>query len=403
MKKILTSLIIVILLFQTIISPNIIYAVDSEQDNTDTIKEDTSESVPDPTKDDIMEVIKNGTGTKGDRENHPIDREIEGGKIFDLESNTMKSIITMLFGVLNFIPMTVSTIISIAITDFSVPDKGVPNYLTIEDLVFGKISMLDINFLSKQNMGTTQNGAEINDIIKENVAMWYYVIRNIAIALSLVILLYVGIRMAISTVASEKAKYKEMLKDWFISFILIFTLQYIISALFLAYTFCINITSNMYSNGTGFEQQIMEKVVLNNSKEIGTNLFMSSITYWVLVFYQLRFLLLYIKRYIVTGFLIAIAPAITVTYTLDKIGDKRAQAFETWKRELMINILIQPLHIVLYSVFIGTAGEIAKEAPILAILFFMALSRGEKVVKSVFNMRGAKSIHSMSETLKLGK
>lgn len=396
MKKILTSLIIVILLFQTIISPNIIYAVDSQIEQTEKNEEKS-------VKDDIMEMVEEGTGTKGDREDYEIDRQVDGGNIFSLKSNTMKSIITIVFSILNFIPISISTVMSIAVMDFTVLGEEAPNFFTIEDLVFGKISVLDINFLSNQNIGTTQNGVELNKMIKENVATWYYTVRNIAIALSLIVLLYVGVRMAISSVSSEKAKYKEMLKDWFISFILLFTLQYIISALFLAYSIVIDLTSGFYSNGTSFEQQIINKVMVDINSETGMNLMLTSITYWILVFYQLRFLLVYIKRYIVTGFLIAIAPAITVTYTIDRIGDKRAQAFETWKRELMINILIQPLHIIMYSVFIVAAGAIAQAAPILAILFFAALSRVEKIVKSVFKMRGANSIHSMSETLKLGK
>lgn len=399
MKKLLTSMLIIMVLFQTVLSPKTIFAAEVAEGQA----EESSDSVPDPTPEDIEDLLHNGTGTKGDKEDITINRDLGENNLYDQDSNTMKSIVTLLFGILNFIPMSISTIASIAITDFVVPEKEVPNFLTIEDLVFGRISMLDINFLSNQNMGTTQNGVEVNAAIKENVAAWYYAVRNIAIVLSLIILLYVGIRMAISTVASEKAKYKEMLKDWFISFVLLFTLQYIISAIFLFYSLCIQVTANLYSNGGGFEQQIINKIVIDIDQEIGMNVIFSSITYWILVFYQMRFLLLYIKRFIVTGFLIAIAPAITVTYTIDRMADKRAQAFETWKRELIINILIQPLHILIYSVFVVAAGAIAEAAPILAILFFVALSRVEKIVKSVFKMRGAKSIHSMSETLKIGK
>ena len=50
-------------------------------------------------------------------------------------------------------------------------------------------------------------------------------------------------------------------------------------------------------------------------------------------------------------------------------------------REFMVNVFIQPLHAMLYMVFMYSAGEIAKVAPIFAILFFMGLSRGEKICK----------------------
>ena len=43
------------------------------------------------------------------------------------------------------------------------------------------------------------------------VSQWYSAIRNIAIVLSMSVLLYVGIRMLLSTVAQDKAKYKGLL------------------------------------------------------------------------------------------------------------------------------------------------------------------------------------------------
>lgn len=44
-----------------------------------------------------------------------------------------------------------------------------------------------------------------------------------------------------------------------------------------------------------------------------------------------------------------------------------------------------------------SASEVIVRAPILAVVFFMGLSRGEKVVKEIFNARGMKSIHSMGK------
>lgn len=55
------------------------------------------------------------------------------------------------------------------------------------------------------------------------VAVWYYALRTIASAILLVVLIYVGIRMAMSTVSAEqKASYKKMLVDWTVSLVLIF-------------------------------------------------------------------------------------------------------------------------------------------------------------------------------------
>ena len=43
------------------------------------------------------------------------------------------------------------------------------------------------------------------------------------------VLLYIGIRMMLSTVASDKAKYKQMLIDWLVGMCLLFFMHYIMA------------------------------------------------------------------------------------------------------------------------------------------------------------------------------
>ena len=58
-----------------------------------------------------------------------------------------------------------------------------------------------------------------------------------------------------------------------------------------------------------------------------------------------------------------IAPLITLTYPLDKIKDKKSQAFDMWLKEFIFNALIQPLHLLLYIVLLGSATELAIDNP----------------------------------------
>src|SRR5699024_8294433 len=69
--------------------------------------------------------------------------------------------------------------------------------------------------------------SKLSNSIKQNVAIWYVAIRNIAVAGCAVTLLYVGIRMAIAQTAEDSAKYKEMLISWFVGVILLFLMHYI--------------------------------------------------------------------------------------------------------------------------------------------------------------------------------
>lgn len=313
---------------------------------------------------------------------------------------------TTLAGILTFIPYCVSCLMTAAIHG-GIPSgqysqaEGIPysttpeGVFTVENLVFNTIELFDANYF-------LNNANTINAELKNNVRLWYSGVRIIAIAGSLITLIYMGIRMAISTVASDKAKYKKMLYDWIFSFVLIFVLHYVI-------VFLTNISASLTYIFTANADQISleQKIIQDNisliNSSYGWATAVQTIIYFVLVFYELRFFLMYMKRLFAIGFLIVISPLITITYAIDRAGDNRSQIFNTWFKEIAVNICIQPLHALLYMVFIYSAGNIAEKVPIVAIAFLMALSRGEKIVKGIFNLRGLQTIHSMSETLKLQK
>ena len=65
--------------------------------------------------------------------------------------------------------------------------------------------------------------------LKTYIAGWYKTLRNLALVILLSILVYVGIRIMLSSVASDKAKYKQMLGDWVVAVCLLFLMHYIMS------------------------------------------------------------------------------------------------------------------------------------------------------------------------------
>lgn len=263
---------------------------------------------------------------------------------------------------------------------------------TIYNVVFNKVNMFDANYLIDN--GNTNN---IHQNIKSNIITWYYSIRNLAIALSLVVLIYIGIRMTIATLANDKARYKKMLISWLESFILIFFLHYlIIISMYLSQTMLI-IIKKLAGSQPLYEYVIMISSYIASMTKFGWDAVPHALVYWVLVYYQLKFFWLYMKRMLSVAFLIIISPLITVTYSIDKAGDGRAQAFNAWVKEFEVNMFVQPLHALLYVMFIVSAAAIAGKAPLLYALFFMALSRGEKIIKSIFSARGMKSIGSMGK------
>ncbi len=69
----------------------------------------------------------------------------------------------------------------------------------------------------------------------------------------MVVLLYIGIRIVISSTAGEKAKYKEHIKDWLIAVILVVFMHYIMA---FALTITEYITSMLNSNNEMIKFQI---------------------------------------------------------------------------------------------------------------------------------------------------
>lgn len=363
MKKVIVSILLIITIFN-LISPIISYATGDE-------KATATEEYNNLINGDTRKITSAGVT----RDEPLVIAPTLGGTT----ANVLASI-------MNAIVFTISSALSTLVSD---PMEAYS--FTVYDAVFNRVDVFDANYLLKDN-----NTNNIHVKIKEQVEIWYNAIRNIAIALSLCVLIYVGIRMAISTVAEDKAKYKKMLIGWLQGFILIFVMHYIIvfstvvSKALLDLIKLIPVSENT-------ESEIFWITFDNMFTSAGWDSIPTSIVYWVVVFYQVKFFFLYAKRMLSVAFLIIISPLITVTYPIDKIGDGKAQAFGTWFQEFEVNMLIQPLHALLYAMFFMSASEIILRAPILAAIFFMGLSRGEKVVKGIFNARGMKSISSMGK------
>lgn len=270
---------------------------------------------------------------------------------------------------------------------------------TIQNLLMGKYDLFDINiFVTSSSTATATQGqseSNFNVVIKESVANWYGTIRTLAIILSLIILLYSGIRMAASTTVTDRVKYKKILTAWIVGFALIFVLHYIVLVLITVSNQLVKVLSALAPvETTQFEIAVLQRI--EAAKASGWNLFLQAILYAMLVWYQAKFFFMYLKRVISNAFLILIAPLVTVTYAVDKSNDCKAQAFNAWLEEFITNTFIQPMHLILFLVLLYSAGAIAELYPIIAILFMFGIGKAEQVLRGLFKLRGS-SIEGITE------
>lgn len=96
------------------------------------------------------------------------------------------------------------------------------------------------------------------------------------------------------------------------------------------------------------------------------------------------FLYKYLKRVLWLAFLTMIAPLIAVMYPVDKLGDGKAQTFNMWFKEYLFNSLIQPLHILLYTIFIGLGMQLLSTNVIYGIVAYAFIIPAEKFFKKMF-------------------
>ena len=328
-----------------------------------------------------------------------------------------------------------------------------------ETIIQNKIGMFNVNFFSaNKNISTEDNSINIADELHITIAKWYYAIRNIVIILFMILLLYTGIRILITSISEEKAKYKKMLVDWFISFCLVFVIHYIM-------IFSMNIVdgftklistinndesveyyeivddkvydyvkenlvdsdekpswfsekvsqikstwgangdtgeySTLYINEDGKKavrypvDNFISQARINAQlldRDSSTETYVSvgwKLIYVMLTMLAIRFGWIYLKRVIYIAFLIIIAPVVILTYSIDRFKDGQAQGFNTWIREYLFNLAIQPFHLILYTVFVGTAMSLASKSPIYVLVVLGFMSQAETILRKMFGFQKA--------------
>lgn len=342
--------------------------------------------------------------------------------------------------------------------------------------------------LPKKTVTYTEEIQEMSSAreLQSVVSSWYITLRNIALVALLSVLVYIGIRITLSSVASDKAKYKQMLGDWVIALCLVFLMHYIMSFAVTINSKIIDAISSITISSIGSDDDILgsgereydEKTksveggeniqdVNGKTKGVGVQLFVieektavdrayktlvgdkddpdkksgkyssynknfsedksklfwvttdfmaqarmlgqdegedgtsesqASVTragyniiYVVLVIYTVIFCFTYLKRVIYMAFLTIIAPLVAITYPIDKINDGKAQAFDMWLKEYIFNLLIQPMHLILYTILVGSAMKFAAQNIFYVVVALGFLIPAEKLLRRFFGFEKAQT------------
>lgn len=245
-------------------------------------------------------------------------------------------------------------------------------------------------------------------ILKTLIAVWYNIIRILSAAAMLILLIFIGIKSAFSSAASEKAQYKRVFADWVVGVILVFSIHYIM-------IFAVNINEILVEtvrDSANIVNQVQLKQLSSDKKdsmktdqeieinvydEIKTRAYDAKMTvgfsgmmmYVALVWFAIKYTIIYLKRYLTLAVLTLMGPAVGVSYALQKVLTGKGQSFKLWLTEYILNLIIQVVHALIYAVFISSALALSLKnvAGIIIALILMNFSlTAEKIFRRIFNL-----------------
>lgn len=408
-NKIITMLILIIMIFEFFIpTPFIVPKSVATGAAVDAVKGENIRDVAVTRKkngnDNVNSLINSGTttsktGTTGKETVDQVDEIKSSPSLFSAGF----SIIMIL---LSIIPAMISTLLTLIVTGKAfVPLMDNTNVYTIGNLLANKYPLFDIDiFDSKESDGIYD---ETLSLIRSQISVYYMTIRNLSIMILVVMLLYISIRMLIGTTsANEAAKLKEMFMGWIAGVFLIFVLQYLAVGLVA-----------LSNTATSIINTIADATLMDVEKKIMQNVFGN---YWLegsiikqvfyflamlsIVWYQLKFFLVYAKRAMQVYVLIIISPLICVSYPIDRISDDRGQALRQWVIDFSTAILMQPFQYMIYVLIFGSFDEIMLKVPLLTAIAFYLLGKSIKVAKKALQIKSNAEIdQDLDEVLELGK
>lgn len=330
--------------------------------------------------------------------------------------NTLKDAADYLMGVLTmafkiqFVGWTTEIENRVNVVAEAVSAEEWEERITVEDIIYNRVPILDVNIFNFETAGgqdlvkedTEENNTSVIYFLREKIASWYVIIRTICIILLLFTLLYLGIRLAIASVAKEKSEYKQKLVSWLVGFIIVMIIHY-----FMLAVLNINETAIGWLNPGSTKNTSMSvyEKVRNYAYEIPASKgWTGTIIYIFLVYYLIKMLLFYFKRVLIVYILAIISPAIGVAYSIQKIKGK-SMSFTTWMKEFAFNVLIQFVHAIIYTVMMSIilqftdTANVANVIPYAIILFALLnfLLKAEDIIKNIFKLK-ANSLKSVVGT-----
>ncbi len=289
--------------------------------------------------------------------------------------------------------------------------EDLKNSITLEKIVYNQVPILDVDvFNGNQAGGETIASGSFVMIIRNLVATLYMALRNVALIGMLIALIYLGIRLVTATIGEQKAEYRKKLTSWTVAFIIVFVMHYFLIGVMkineITVNICSNLGKNLVSAVSGGEYFDLSLAMRDLTYDMAfTKSALAMVLYFVMIFYMLKFLVIYFKRLFITSILIIIGPLLAIKNAIDKIRFDKSTSMSTWMKEYIFSVGTQTIHALMYTIFIGmtyklmaTSDSMRIAICILSCMFFRFMTTAEKLTRKMLKLVGNQSDSIMGDT-----
>ncbi len=283
------------------------------------------------------------------------------------------------------------------------PEKGVTadepknKYrIGIDDIVYNRVPLFDVNVFSATPGGQPLDEKSPVYFLRTLCAHWFVLGMNLSLAAMIIIIIYTGIRMALTTIAEKKAEYKEMLFNLVKAIAKIFMLAAIMALIIMISQY---VTSIFADHGPNPDDPISGKnlYVTMVTRALGSFSFKAKIPAAILFFGLtltfFKFCFRYTKRLLNTYLLIIIAPILVAKDAYEGASGKQGKTFSAWLQEFTLNVALQPAHALIYTSLVYVAlknGTNDILSFFVAVLIMNFMVSADKIFFKIFNMRFTK-------------
>ncbi len=293
-----------------------------------------------------------------------------------------------------------------------------------DSIVFNRFAFFDANFVNPSNYSLT--GA-METVLSNLFASF----QTVAIAIFIVAAMITGLKMALSSIASKKAQYKETALKWVTGFLILICLKWILAGIFYINEYIVALlysvaskselsipvyvteaipifgsaltelfkgVASLWGGDGGFNVKGYFGIFLSNlTRSIGGDI-TASIVGFIIIGQTLTVIGSYIKRVFMCILLGIVSPLIVAADTITASTGKQSTIFKNWLQNFSVTVFMQSIHAAYMVVVLQILAKLyaqstwsiynlnAMQVGIVTIVLTTGLVKLEKLIKSLFGI-----------------